>query len=225
MKKKTQLIAVVIAIVISATLMVRLQPLSPQGKNPDSPIRVACVGDSITEITGYPSDLQTLLGANYSVGNFGASGSTVLLDSWEPYMNQSAFQKAIDFQPNIVIIMLGTNDDLEMLRPSNESFEGDYAKLIATFQQLESKPRIWIATPPPIFSNSSDLSSSYFNGVIIPKIVDLANKMNLPLIDIYSAFGNHPDYFVDGVHPNSKGAALIANEVYEAISSQSYSTA
>jgi lysophospholipase L1-like esterase len=132
-------------------------------------------------------------------------------------MNQPEFQQALDFKPNIVIIMLGTNDDLGMLRPSNSSFEEDYAKLIKAFQQLESEPKIWIMTPPPIFSNSSDLSSPYLSGVIIPKINDLANKMNLPIINVYAAFGDHSDYFVDGVHPNNQGAAIIASEVYKAI--------
>jgi lysophospholipase L1-like esterase len=224
MKKRTQLVVVVLAIMISTTLIVKFQPLSLQKKDPSTPIRVACVGDSITAITGYPSDLQTLLGANYSVGNFGVTGSTVLLNSWEPYMNQTEFQKALEFQPDIVIIMLGTNDDLQMLRPYNASFEEDYAKLIASFQQLESKPKIWIAKPPPIFSNSSELSIPYFNGVIIPKIEDLANRMNLPIIDVYTAFGDHADYFVDGVHPNSQGAALIASLVCKAIDPQVYST-
>jgi hypothetical protein len=32
-------------------------------------IRVACIGDSITELPDYPHDLQTLLGSNYTVGN------------------------------------------------------------------------------------------------------------------------------------------------------------
>ena len=43
--------------------------------------------------------------------------------------------------------------------------------------------------------------------------------MNLPTIDVYSAFGDRADYFKDGVHPNSQGAALIATEVYNAINS------
>ncbi|MGO8807180.1 MAG: GDSL-type esterase/lipase family protein [Candidatus Bathyarchaeia archaeon] len=215
--KKLKLLAILISIVILFALIVRFQPWSPLSANEVTPIRVACVGDSITAITGYPSDLQSLLGSGYTVGNFGVNGTTVLLDSWNPYMNQSEFQKALDFKPNIVVIMLGTNDDLQMLRPSNTSFEEDYTKLICAFQQLESKPKIWIVTPPPIFSNSSDLSNAYFKGTIIPKIEDLAHKTNLPLIDVYAAFGNHSDYFVDGVHPNSEGAALIASEVYKAI--------
>jgi len=224
MKKKRQLVVVVIAIMMLATVMGRLQPLSLQCKDVSTPIRVACVGDSITEITGYPSDLQSLLGSNYSVGNFGVSGSTVLLNSWKPYMNQSEFQKALEFQPDIVIIMLGTNDDLQMLRQYNASFEQDYAELITAFQRLESRPQIWIVKPPPILSNSPDLSISYFNEVIIPRIEDLANKMNLPVIDVFTAFGNRTDYFVDGVHPNSEGAALIASEVYKAINPQTYLT-
>jgi lysophospholipase L1-like esterase len=225
MKKKMQLVAVVIAIMMLATVIGRFQPMSLQCKDVPTPIRVACVGDSITEITGYPADLQSLLGAKYSVGNFGVSGSTVLLNSWRPYMTQPEFQKALEFQPDIVIIMLGTNDDLQMLRQYNASFEEDYAKLITAFQQLESRPQIWIVKPPPIFSNSSDLNIPYFNEVIIPKIEDLANKMNLPIIDVFTAFGNRTDYFLDGVHPNSQGAALIASEVCKAINPQRYSTA
>ena len=217
MENKIKLVAIVVAIIISATLIVCFQPLGLHIAHAASPIRVACVGDSITASTEYPSDLQALLGSHYVVGNFGVNGSTVQLDSWEPYMNQSEFQNALDFKPNIVIIMLGTNDDLQMLRPSNSTFEDDYIKLISAFQQLQSKPRIWIVTPPPIFSNSSDLSIPYFGGTIVPKIEELANKMNLPLIDVYTAFDGHSEYFVDGVHPNSQGAALIASEVYKAI--------
>jgi acyl-CoA thioesterase I len=217
MKKKIKWAAIVIATIVLATIIVRFQPYGLHSAGEASAVRVACVGDSITASTQYPSDLQSLLGPGYVVGNFGVNGSTVLLDSWKPYMDQPEFQKAMDFKPNVVIIMLGTNDDLEMLRPSNSSFEADYLKLISAFQQLKSKPLIWIVKPPPIFSNSSDLSIPYFGGTIIPQIEGLANKMNLPVIDVYTAFDEHSDYFVDGVHPNNQGAALIASEVYKAI--------
>jgi acyl-CoA thioesterase-1 len=189
-----------------------------------SPIRVAYVGDSITEVSGYPSYLQSLLGSQYLVENFGDSGATVLLNSWRPYMNQLKFQNAKEFQPNMVVIILGTNDCLHGLHQYNESFQDDYAKLITQFRQLESKPQIWIVKPPPIFSNSSDLSSTYFTQTIISQIEEVANKQNLPIIDIYSAFGNHTDYFKDGVHPNSQGAALLASEVYNAINEQNSRT-
>ena len=221
--------AIVIAIIIFVSPLAVFKIVNSQNTNsltfsPGNSIRVACVGDSITENSGYPSDLQLLLGDNYTVGNFGVSGSTISLNSWKPYMDQPEFQRAKEFQPNIVVIMLGTNDDLQELRQYNESFEGDYTKLTAAFQQLESKPQIWIAKSPPIFSNSSDLSSTYFTETIIPQIEELAKTQNLPIIDVYSAFGNHADYFIDGVHPNSQGAALIATEVYKAINAQNSRT-
>ena len=135
-------------------------------------------------------------------------------------MNQSEFEEALDFQPNIVVIMLGTNDDHSWAYQNYGSFEHDYTSIITSFQQLGSNPKILLVEPPPIFSNSSDLSNAYFSDIIIPQIQDLANKLNLPLIDVNSAFGNHSDYYVDGIHPNSQGSEVIANEVYNAINSQ-----
>jgi lysophospholipase L1-like esterase len=43
--------------------------------------------------------------------------------------------------------------------------------------------------------------------------------MNLPEIDVYDALGDQPDSFIDGVHPNSQGASVIANEVYNSMDS------
>jgi lysophospholipase L1-like esterase len=221
--KRTKLLVlgIVIVFLVSPFVMFELSNLQNnklQVAAVKLPIKVACVGDSITQITGYPADLQTMLGDNYSVGNFGCTGSTVLLNSWEPYMNQSQFQSALKFNPNIVIVMLGTNDDLQSLRPYNGSFVVDYEKLIDAFEDLNGAPKIYVAESPPIFSNSSDLSPSYLSNTIIPMTQDVAHQMGLPIIDVYDALVNHPDYFQqDGVHPNSQGGELIATEVYDAI--------
>jgi lysophospholipase L1-like esterase len=222
MKKKIKLMTLAIAIIILVSPLAVFKIIDLQNSKStiaitNGPIRVACVGDSITEITGYPSYLQSMLGDNYTVRNFGATGSTVLLNSWKPYMNQPQFEDAEAFEPKIIVIMLGTNDDLKELEPYNESFEDDYSTLISSFQQLPSNPQIIIANSPPIFSNSSDLNPSYLANTIIPQTNDLANKMSLPLIDVYDSFGNHTDYFQDGVHPNNEGAALIATDVCETI--------
>jgi acyl-CoA thioesterase I len=222
MTNKTKLAAAAIAIVFLSSSIAVLEINNLQNPKRQTPpsngaIRVACVGDSITQDSDYPSDLQFLLGANYSVGNFGARGSTALINSWKPYMDQPEFQDAQNFRPAIVVVMLGTNDDLKSLQQYNESFEVDYARLNSSFQRLNTDPQIFVAESPPIFSNSSDLSAAYFSNTIIPQTIDLANKLNLPTIDVYDAIGNHTEYFTDGVHPNSQGAALIASEVYDAI--------
>ncbi len=129
-RKKSILLAVGLVILIVSVGVTSLLVLSLENKNPlAGKIRVACVGDSITGGTDYPPDLWMMLGANYTVGNFGVPGSTASLNSESPYMNTSTFQDAKNFQPNIVIIMLGTNDANSLIHPNNESFVGDYVKI------------------------------------------------------------------------------------------------
>ena len=188
-------------------------------KTPKRGIKIALVGDSITESSEYPSDLQNMLGENYSVGNFGSWGSTVSLNSWKPYMTQPQFHDALNFTPDAVVILLGTNDDLATARRYNETFEEDYTTLITSFQRLDSHPQVWIANSPPIYNDSADLNPQYLTNTIIPDTKNVANNLNLPLIDVYTAFGNHTDYYNnDLIHPNSAGSAVIASTVYDAIS-------
>jgi lysophospholipase L1-like esterase len=217
-KKNLRLLAIglVILLVVSGITAFFILALSSDA------IRVACVGDSLTQSTEYPLDLWVLLGnERYTVDNFGAGSTTVSLNSETPYMNTSIFQDALDFQPNMVIIMLGTNDAQPSLHQYNTSFVEDYAKLVTAFQALASKPKIWIVLPPPIFSNQSGkIDPEYFKLTVIPCIEQAANEINLPIIDVYSALVSYSDYFPDGVHPNSAGAELIANEIYKAIISQ-----
>ena len=180
-------------------------------------IRVACIGDSITELTSYPSELQTMLGDNYHVGSFGTTGSTVLLDTYWPYMYQTSFLNAKNFLPDIVVAMLGTNDARTDNFKSVDNFVQDYMKLIKQIQILGTQPKIFLVKPPPIFDNDLDLISEDFVEEIIPRIEEIANNQELQIIDVYGALENHPEYFIDGVHPTSEGSTAIATEVYNAI--------
>jgi lysophospholipase L1-like esterase len=184
-----------------------------QNEEPANLTRIACLGDSITEASEYPSDLQTLLGANYTVENFGVTGATVLLDTDRPYLNQVAFQQANAFQPNVVVIMLGTNDARTNIYQSIKNFVGDYMKLITQVQAFKSKPKIWLVIPPPIFDNTLSLNSTYLVDGVIPRVKTVASLEHLPLIDVYSALTAYPTYFPDGVHPNSQGAEIIASTI------------
>jgi len=61
------------------------------------PIKIACVGDSITQGAGaksgqsYPAQLQALLGDGYKVGNFGVSGRTLLKKGDFPYWKEKKY--------------------------------------------------------------------------------------------------------------------------------------
>ncbi|MDC0700405.1 glycoside hydrolase family 127 protein, partial [Blautia wexlerae] len=119
------------------------------------PIRIACVGDSITygdrisdPSTGsYPAQLQKMLGSGYEVGNFGVNNTTMMIKGSNPYMNKSRYTDSLAFEPDIVVIMLGTNDG----RSDNEgkletNFKASALKLIHSYMNLPSSPKVYIAT-------------------------------------------------------------------------------
>jgi lysophospholipase L1-like esterase len=178
-------------------------------------INVACVGDSITEWSGYTNNLQLMLGEDYKVGNFGVAEAAVSKDWFKPYMNQEAFRDSQDFQPDFVIVMLGTND--AHTYQTNEDFANDYVDLVTEYQSLVSSPRVLLVMPPPIYQNELELSGANLEDDVIPSIEQVAEDLSLPTVDVNSALENHPEYFIDGVHPNSDGAMVIAQEINEAI--------
>ena len=221
MKAKLVLLATVLAILIvtMSCLALFFRNFNKQAE-PALPINVACIGDSLTEWSNYPANLQTMLGTNYSVRNFGVAEAAVSTNWFKPYTKQPAFRDSLDFQPSIVIIMLGTND--AHIDQSTYDFVSDYETLIASYQNLPGDQRIIIVEPPPIYENGLGLNSSNLQEAVIPRIARVADDMNLPVLDVNTALANHPEYFVDGVHVNSDGAITIATEVDEAIILEDY---
>ena len=120
------------------------------------PIRVACLGDSITYGVGagtgwgWPDQLDRMLGADWDVRNFGHSGATVGEADKHSIWHQKEYTEAMAFHPDVAIILLGTNDT----KPTNwddagrKQFPKLYKKLIVEFQQLTSTPRVYCGLPP-----------------------------------------------------------------------------
>jgi acyl-CoA thioesterase I len=221
-KKKLMLLAIGLVILLVAAGGASLLILTNEDQS--NKVKVACVGDSITQGTyaySYPVDLKGLLGSNYTVRNFGVGGTAASLDSISPYMDQIEFVRAKQFQPDIVIIMLGTNDANDIITPDNRSFVSSYVKLVEEFQALPSKPQIWLVKPPPIFCNGTTPSAETMQTLILPEIEQVAQQTNLSVIDVYTALTGCGGFFpVDGVHPDSQGSQLIADEIYRAINLQ-----
>jgi acyl-CoA thioesterase I len=218
MNIKFKLLAVIIVVLLllSGISLFIFQTLEAQ-KNHLTPIRVACVGDSLTSWTQYPNDLWMLLGSNYSIGNFGVGGATITVNSGKPYVNESVFQDAKEFKPNIIIVMLGTNDANPALKLNISNFVSNYVQLIDDFQKLESNPKVWIVKPPPIFNDGTGLSTTNFDTYIIPALEQVASQTQLPFIDLYTPMLDHSEYFIDGVHLNNEGAQVAANLIYKAL--------
>jgi lysophospholipase L1-like esterase len=214
---KTKIITILFALTIAFASFIIVVNVNSQKQIAAQIIRVACVGDSITEWSNYPQALQELLGDGYLVGNFGVAGSAVTKQSDLPYTNQSAFEEAIDFQPHVVVIMLGTNDAKEYNYRYIYNFIHDYQDIVTTYDALPDDQQIYLVTPPPIYENDLGLDNSKLEETIIPQIEQVADNMNLPTVDVNSALTDHSDYFDDGVHPNDEGSQVIANTINNAI--------
>lgn len=185
--------------------------------------KIACIGDSITfgarienrEENSYPAQLQDLLGNEWEVGNFGNSGSTLLKKGNKPYWNQKEFTKAKNFNPDIVIIKLGTNDT----KPGNIKhkcdFKSDYKKLIKTFKNLPSKPKIYVCIPVPAFPGNFRITNKVLVKEIIPRTKKIIAKTDVEMIDLYTPMLDDAELFPDKIHPNKEGAGKIAKIIYE----------
>ena len=197
------------------------------GQGNSEKIRVACVGNSVTfgariedrEENCYPAQLQDLLGNKYEVGNFGKSGATLLTKGHRPYIQQQEFKEALKFNPHVVVIHLGLNDTDPRNWPNyRDEFTKDYFALIDSFNinSTNINPEIWICKMTPIFHGHPRFKSGTRDWFwqIQEKIRVVAKTKQTGLIDLHIPLYSHPDLFPDNVHPNEKGAKIIAETVY-----------
>lgn len=220
MKKKIRL-ATFLALAFTSLPLIGAELFDP-GKF-DGPVKVACVGDSITQGSGaekgksYPSQLQELLGEKWKVMNYGVGGRTLMDSGNMPYMKEKAYQAALASEPDVVVIMLGTNDSKPNNWDKKEGFVPDYTKLVKSFQELKSKPRIWICRPCPVPGAGNYGINEAAVQEQIPLIDKLANDMGLEVIDMHAALEKTPELLPDRVHPNTEGAGKMAEAAFTAL--------
>ncbi len=192
--------------------------------NDGGPIKVACVGDSITFGSAikervkkcYPARLQKMLGEKYIVRNFGKSARTLLKQGDHPYWREKIYRDALAFNPNYVIIKLGTND----VKPRNwkhkYEFKSDLKELASSFSSLPTRPEVFLSFPVPVEKSKWGITDKKVSKELIPLIREVAEETGLPIIDFYSAVPAGEGLFAaDGVHPNAGGAGKIAETVYQ----------
>ncbi len=206
-----------VLVILFGTLMINAQEKTK--------IKVACVGNSITEGAGwgekaYPAQLGALLGSHYDVRNFGLGGRTMLKKGDFPYWNEKFFAEAKEFNPDIIILMLGTNDSKPQNWKYKDEFFKDYSDMIEAFRENDRNPKIFVCLPPPVFKDGYGITNSIIHDQIIPMIDSIKNKFNTLLIDFNTAMINDSSYFVDGIHPNGDGYGIMAKIVDDAIKAE-----
>lgn len=215
-----------VLILIAALMLVTM--VSAQNQTKPRRVKVACVGNSITEGVGsgdsdmysYPARLQQLLGTeHYRVRNYGKSGHTLMSSADRPWIKTDRYCDLKMWKPEIVIVKLGTNDSKPINKGHIQSdFHRDLLALVDSFQTMPSVKQIFLCTPTPcVQDNRYNIDGEVISRQIVPIIQSVAAERHLRLIDLHSALTGHTNFFPDHVHPNREGAALIAKTGYIAM--------
>lgn len=183
--------------------------------------RVACVGDSITFGAGlpdrgteaYPAVLASLLGSAYEVQNYGVNGATLLRGADLPFAVTREFTEAREFLPEVVVVVLGTNDSKPHNWRYRNELERDAYWMMRAFMTLPSQPMVYLCSPPPVFRDLGGIRASVVAREITPRLRAMSAREGWPFIPLHSALAQSASHFPDGVHPDAAGAARIAQTV------------
>ena len=195
------------------------------------PIRVACIGNSVTYgyghqspgQTSYPTQLGQMLGEGYDVRNFGHSGATLLFRGHRPYIQQQAWRNALAFAPDKAIIHLGLNDTDPRNWPNyRDEFIPNYLAIIDSLRAVNPNVEVWVCRMTPIFHGHRRFKSGTrdWHAQIQQAIEEVARLADVHLIDLHTPLYNRPDLFADALHPNAEGATILAQTVYSAMTGE-----
>ncbi len=102
---------------------------------------------------------------------------------------------ALKFEPDVVIVMLGTNDTKPQNWKFKDEFIGDYKDLIGKFSKLESHPRIFVCTPPTVFADGAYGINEAGILAELPMIDQVAKGVGAGVIDVHGATADHSESF------------------------------
>ncbi len=192
-------------------------------------IKIACVGDSTTYGHGttswpkntYPAVLQELLGDKYHVNNFGVSSQCVQVEGDRSYRDLPHYQQSLEYDADIVVFMMGSNDSKPINWNGAEQFMADLESLLDSYGDAT----IILCTLPSAYFLDGQTSGTT-NHNIQPLVTDeiaeitrqVAAERGYILADIHELTAGHPEWFAkDGVHPSNECAAAIAAEIYKVL--------
>ena len=193
----------------------------------DERIRVVCVGDSLTygsgvietrETDSYPAQLQLKLGTSHNVMNFGLRNATASSKANLPYIESEEYKKSLQSSPDIVVLMLGTNDS-KSYNWDSEAYEDGLKELVLSYQKLDSKPTVYLMRSPYCYSlDGTDVAEYDIQPAIVSMelgdiVYKVAEETGAVFIDLYEITENQNDLYTDGIHFNAEGYKLIYDRV------------
>ena len=194
----------------------------------DERIKISCVGDSLTYGSGvlktrdtdaYPAQLQIKMGTDHLVSNFGLRNATASASGDLPYVESEEYQQSLKSKPDIVVLMLGTNDT-KTYNWNASDYEAGLKELVESYQQLDTKPTVYLMRSPYCYSlDGSDVAEYDIQPAVVSDelggiVEKVAAETGVEVIDLYQLTEGQDELYTDGIHFNAKGYELIADEVY-----------
>ncbi len=197
----------------------------------DTRLRITCVGDSLTygsgvlktkEVDCYPAKLQMKIGTSSVVSNFGLRNATASLEGDVPYINSAEYEKSLQSKPDVVLLMLGTNDS-KTYNWNADDYEEGLRTLVESYQQLDTNPTVILMRSPYCFSLDGaevaeyDIQPEVVKNEVSAIIEKVAAETKVDVIDLYSPTYGREKLYTDGIHFNAHGYNLIASTIEKKI--------
>lgn len=219
----------------SASFVVkRFDVVNGESVSYEEPLRIACIGDSITEgyssgsrqTLSYPAQLLQKLhgeGKDVILGNYGCSGTRVEDYNSQYYNDMLAYVLALESDSDYVIIGLGTNDAgvIQGGRGQLVRFYEEYTALLCDFGELPTTEKVFATTAT---HRPSTLGYGAINvrSYQIKATEELAKSSDkYVLVDLYALTLQDAldGKFLssDNLHPHADGYAIYVDVLYNAI--------
>ena len=195
----------------------------PQTKKP----KIAFIGDSITYGTGtlltrkkdaFPVFVQEQL-PEYEVLNYGFNDRTLQKEGDLPYTKEKMYPATLACKADVYVIMLGTNDTKKK-NWDPERYESEYKDFVKQYVDIAGAENVYVMQQSrcfPVFGMKDALYGIRCAEVDkLPGIARrVANELGCKTIDLYTLTKDHPEWFIDGVHPTAKGNKAIAAAIVQ----------
>jgi len=171
--------------------------------------------------------------------NLGVSGDTV--EDVIARLEQEVMARSYAFNPDEkveFVFSIGVNDSVYLIdegkpRFSNQKFEENLEKIIEISKKIAQRISFVGICPvdddllnpipwAPDKAYSCQYVAKFEN--IINAVCSKHNIPFLPLFERWMSMSDWKDYLIDGVHPNSKGHELLANQIGDFIFTDQFTT-
>ena len=193
--------------------------------------KVACCGDSLTYGHAWPNEAYPVYINDYAehvfeIKNCAENGLSITgyggsyNNPNQRYQLRDVYNTSISFNPDVVILGLGSNDATGWAN-AKDQYEERYKELIDSYIEKlgEGVKFIMIVSPPTLNPNSFNIPNDVIKNNVNPIQRELAEEYGMEMLDLRELFeekeGGYTSFIRpgDGVHLSVDGAKFVAEQI------------